>query len=200
MIGSADGYADSSSNFAGESSVSGIGGAHTSVRAASAMRGRTVADGTADGVGEALSQGQGKQKSLSDARGTSENEGESEQEALMPILEERSGGAYSLEEHKHRATMRLANLPERHAIVKVQNLPPVEIIVDTVEPAGARPQRVAEFVALLTASDEYTKPRVLIEQELAERPLKLIQAAAEFASVRAQARRRVDSDEAFDDE
>jgi hypothetical protein len=200
-IGTADSYGASASTFTGESSVSGTMHAHSSVRGATTIRGRAVSDGTADSTSLAQGTGRGTQSSQTDAQGTSETESESEQEALWPILEERSGGNYSLEELKHRAAMRLANLPERHAIVKVQNLAPIEIIVEEVLPAPAavNPRRVGAFTALLTQSDEYTKPVAMIEQELAERPMKLIQAAAEWRHTNELAARQAESDEDFDE-
>jgi hypothetical protein len=90
--------------------------------------------------------------------------------------------------------MRIANLEEQHAIVKIQNLKPVEIRVNKVEPPLALQHNVAAFTTLLTESDEYTKPRALIEQELADRPLQLIQAAVEWRQGRQQAH-RIESDD-----
>jgi hypothetical protein len=198
-IGSADSYGNSASAFTGESSVIGSVYAHSSMRGTSTIRGRAVSDGTADTVGQAQSLKRGTNTAHTNAQGTSENESESEHEALRPIYQNMSGGTVSLEEHKHRAARRLANLPERHAIVKVQNLPPVEITVNTVKPPLANDRRVAAFTALLIQSDEYTKPLAAIEQELAERPMKLIQEAAQFRQAKELAGRQSETDEDFDE-
>src|SRR5262249_15294435 len=195
QISTADSLGASTSSFESESTASDIMHAHTNSRAHTVDRGRAVTDGVTDTVSRTKGLGHGVQKNHTDIVGTSTSESESVQEALLPILENRPGATYSLEELKHRYAMLIANLEERHAIVKIQNLKPVIIRVNTVEPPLALAHQAAAFAALLTQSDEYTKPRALIERELAARPLQLIQEAAEWRRDQEQEYREIETDD-----
>jgi hypothetical protein len=198
-IGTADSYGNSANSFSGEGLTNGSAHGHSTMHGGSTMRGTATTRGKSETTGRSETSSRVLQTSHADALGTSENESESEHEALRTIYKLMPGATYSLEELKHRYAMQLANLPERHAVVKVQNLAPIEIIVNTVKPPLANERRVAAFTAVLTQADEYTKPLALIEQELAERPMKLIQEAAEFRHVRELAARRAETDEDFDE-
>jgi hypothetical protein len=129
----------------------------------------------------------------------SETEGESTHETLRTIYEERVGGTYSLDELKHEAAKHLTTLEERHAFVKVQKHAPIEVHINNVEPAPVRAERLERFVTKLLEADEYTKPIALIEQELAERPMKLIQEAAAWRRAEEHARRQPETDDDFNE-
>jgi hypothetical protein len=90
--------------------------------------------------------------------GASETRTEGRSQGLRSVFEVLPGQAYTLEELLHLASVKIANLPQGEAIVKIGRRPSARVKILRVKDGFARPEHVARVTAELAAETPYITP------------------------------------------
>ena len=92
-----------------------------------------------------VAHGEGEAEVETRSRQTSNSENWGIGEAFVPVLEERPGGTYSLEEQISRAMWVMMNHPTQYAIIKMANCPSQAVKIPEVKGGYANVNRVERF-------------------------------------------------------
>jgi hypothetical protein len=143
-------------------------------------RGRGISRATTEIEGTSTTRSQSHSESIATTSGTNEALTEGTHEAYRTVYRDLPTATYNLEELKHLASVELSRLSQRQAYVKVPDQPPVKILADLLQPGLARLERIGEALTAIHSSCEYTVEFHVIEQELIERPQRLLLEAETF--------------------
>jgi len=157
-------------------------------------------DGLILGGGEQISSSAGSSDNFSHSSGSSESWSEFEgfsssdsetysegtHEALMPILEDRPGGTHSPEEQKIEFKKKIVHLQQQHAIIKLSKKPAVIVKTPFVKPGHARDSRVQAFKEKCFKLQDFTQLRVIVEEQIQARQIKLLTDAREQDHIEAE--------------
>ena len=138
----------------------------------------------ANGRAQSASRGRARGGGIGIARGTQWNrvEQHNQHQVFAPDIEWIPTQLKGPEEVVHDHIVKLRQLPDRHAVVKVMHLPTLLIRTLDVKPTAVSPQRVAAFVEEVLSRSAYTSPAAAIALEIAERQERLAKLAEEYAT------------------
>lgn len=103
----------------------------------------------------------------------SESHSEGESESLMPVLEERPGPVFPLEEQIYKAMALLVNQKTQHAIIKLPKQHTQLIEAETIKPGYANDRRVERFKEDHYGLYAFCKPRAEAKREIEARELEI---------------------------
>lgn len=181
-------YSDGRSSSIGTSETVGEGESETD------SHGESESIATTDGlfgeeqVGDTTTRGTSRSRattrSRSRSRSTTHTEGESHtegaSETLMPVLEDRPGQLFSMEEQVYKAMAIMVNQPMRSAIVKLPKKRTNMVLAPFIEDGYANDKRVERFKQLSYNLADFATLKKEIEAGLEARRIKLEQKAIEY--------------------
>ena len=173
-------YAKSRGSSAGGGHVSGRGeggGVVDSTGATVAPDGLLGGQQIASNTGRAIISNRSSQEIDSSFDAETESESEGRHEALEPVLEERPGGLYDLEEQIYKAMSLMVNQTEQHAIIKLPKKHSEFVKVPTVKAGFANGKRVKRFKETSYKLTDYANPKELIEAQIEARQKLLLKSA-----------------------
>ncbi len=138
----------------------------------------TLTDAVSTGAGKATSRSYTKSRGTSLVVADSQSEGRSE--TYKPVLEERPGQLYSLQEQIYKAMATMVNQPSRHAIVKLPKKRTKNITTRTIKPGAVRDSRVSRFKDQAYNLASFAGKKIEVEEHINKRLKELKQKAIEY--------------------